>query len=278
MTAAAGLHLPPESTGESNERLRCLQDRRIVVVGGGQQTYGLADPPIGIGRAISILAARKGAEVAVADVDREAAQATVDRISREGNTGQAFVADGTNEDSIVTLIGEVAEHMGPMDGLVMSLGIASGDRLSGTPTSEWDRVMAVNVRSHFLGCKHALEVMPAGSSIVLISSTAARMPSTSNAPAYITSKAALEGLCGAVGREAANQGIRVNIVMPGLIDTSLGRLATMVKPDRADTPIPLGREGTAWEVAQSTIFLLSDQAAYITGHTLVVDGGLSNLR
>ena len=66
--------------------------------------------------------------------------------------------------------------------------------------------------------------------------------------------------------------------MPGLIDTSLGRLATMVKPDRADTPIPLGREGTAWEVAQGTIFLLSDQAAYITGHTLVVDGGLSNLR
>ena len=180
MTAAPTPRLPPESTGGSNEGLRCMQGRRIVVVGGGQQTYGLPDPPIGIGRAISILSARKGAEVAVADVDREAAQSTVDRISREGNTGQAFLADGTNEDSIVALIGEVAERMGPMDGLVMSLGIASGDRLTGTLTSEWDRVMAVNVRSHFLGCKHALEVMPAGSSIVLISSTAARMPSTSN--------------------------------------------------------------------------------------------------
>ncbi len=84
---------------------------------------------------------------------------------------------------------------------------------------EWHRVMAVNVRSHFLGCKHALPVMTAGGSIVLISSTAARLPTTSNAPAYVTSKAALDGLRTAAGREAAPRRIRVNIVMPGLIDT-----------------------------------------------------------
>lgn len=78
-------------------------------------------------------------------------------------------------------------------------------------------------------------------------------------------------------RDGQPRRIRVNIVMPGLIDTPLGRLATLVKPDRADTPIPLGRQGTAWEVANSVIFLLSDQAAYITGQTLVIDGGLSGL-
>ncbi len=107
---------------------------------------------------------------------------------------------------------------------------------------EWHRVMAVNVRSHFLGCKYAQPVMTAGGSIVLIFSTAARLPATSNAPAYVTSKAALDGLRGAAGREAAPRRIRVNIVMPGLIDTPLGQLATLVKPDRPTprSPRPAG--------------------------------------
>jgi NAD(P)-dependent dehydrogenase (short-subunit alcohol dehydrogenase family) len=188
----------------------------------------------------------------------------------------AFHQPGQAGEAAFVAVG-VLTRFGRLDGLVMFVGIGSGDHLAGTPASEWDRVMAVNVRSHFLGCKHALPIMPAGGSIVLISSTAARLPATSNAPAYIASKAALHGLCAATGREAAPRGIRVNIVMPGLIDTSLGRLATLIKPDRAGTPIPLSRQGTAWEVANSVIFLLSDKAAYITGQTLVVDGGLSRL-
>ena len=198
-------------------------------------------------------------------------------ITRESNSGEAFTVDGADDTSVAGLIAGVLNRFGELDGLVMSLGIVSGDHLAGTPASEWDRVMAVNVRSHFLGCKHALPVMTSGGSIVLISSTAARLPTTSNAPAYVASKAALDGLRAAAGREAAPRRIRVNIVMPGLIDTSLGRLATLVKPDRADTPIPFGRQGTAWEIANTVVFLLSDKAAYITGQTLVVDGGLSGL-
>jgi len=264
------------STGTASAG-RLLSGRRLLVIGGGQQTYDMPDAPIGIGRAISILAAREGAHVAVADIDPAAARDTVASITREGHTGDAFTVDGSDDTGVTRLIADVLTRLDGLDALVMALGIASGDHLAGTPSGEWDRVMAVNVRSHFLGCKHALPVMTARGSIVLISSTAARLPTTSNAPAYVTSKAALDGLRGSVGREAAPRGIRVNVVMPGLIDTSLGRLATLVKPDRADTPIPLGRQGTAWEVANSVIFLLSDQATYITGQTLVVDGGLSGL-
>jgi NAD(P)-dependent dehydrogenase (short-subunit alcohol dehydrogenase family) len=269
--------LPDASNGTAPASGLLLTGRRILVVGGGQQAYGMPDPPTGIGRAICVLAAREGARVAVADVDSAAAAETAALITREGNAAAAFTVDGSDDADVAGLIASVLTRFGGLDGLVTSVGIASGDHLAGTPAGEWDRVMAVNVRSHFLSCKHALPVMAAGGSVVLISSTAARLPSTSNAPAYITSKAALDGLRGAAGREAAPRGIRVNVVMPGLIDTSLGRLATLVKPDRAGTPIPLSRQGTAWEVANAVIFLLSDHAAYITGQTLVIDGGLSGL-
>jgi NAD(P)-dependent dehydrogenase (short-subunit alcohol dehydrogenase family) len=274
---AGSVFLPDASNGTAPAGGLLLTGRRILVVGGGQQAYGMPDPPIGIGRAICVLAAREGARVAVADVDPAAASETAALIKREGNVAEAFTVDGSDDAGMAGLIASVLTRFGRLNGLVASVGIASGEHLAGTPAGEWDRVMAVNVRSHFLGCKHAMPVMAAGGSVVLMSSTAARLPTTSNAPAYIASKAALDGLRGAVGREAAPRGIRVNVVMPGLIDTSLGRLATLVKPDRAGTPIPLGRQGTAWEVANGVIFLLSDRAAYITGQTLVIDGGLSGL-
>ncbi|MGI8674424.1 MAG: SDR family NAD(P)-dependent oxidoreductase [Thermoleophilaceae bacterium] len=130
---------------------------------------------------------------------------------------------------------------------------------------------------HFLACKHALPLMPAGGAIVLTSSTAALLPSTSSFPAYGASKAALDGVCRHVGREAAARGVRVNVVMPGLIDTPLGRLASQAQPDRDATPVPLGRHGTGWEVAEAASFLLSNAASYVSGQTLAVDGGLTNL-
>jgi NAD(P)-dependent dehydrogenase (short-subunit alcohol dehydrogenase family) len=249
-----------------------LRGRHILVVGGGQQDHGLDDPPIGNGRAMSMLFAREGADLAVADLDEAAANATADLVRAEGTQAAVVVADAADEEAAARMFAEAADSLDGLDGVVLNVGIAAGFLLSGTSAEDWDRVMAVNLRSQFLGCKHALATMPDGGSVVLIGSVASRevLPF----PAYGASKAGLESLC----RQAAVEGapaVRVNLLLPGLIDTPLGRLASSLSPLRDRVKIPAGRQGTAWEVAYAALFLLSDESSYMTGQSLVVDGGLT---
>jgi NAD(P)-dependent dehydrogenase (short-subunit alcohol dehydrogenase family) len=264
-----------EARGEAPGRAR-MQGRRVLVVGAGQRAIDQPDAPIGNGRAISLLLAREGAAVACADRDPAALQGTTEAVAAAGARAVAVVADATEEEAVVRMVGEACAGLGGLDGLVMNLGTGAGAGLAGTTQKLWDRVFAINVRSHFLGCKHALPRLAEDGAIVLISSLAAYKP-LSTLPAYDASKAALEGLCRHVAREGAARRVRANIVAPGLIDTPIGRQASQGRPDRDASPVPLGRQGTAWDVAYATVFLLSGEASYITGQTLRVDGGLSTL-
>jgi NAD(P)-dependent dehydrogenase (short-subunit alcohol dehydrogenase family) len=254
-----------------------LEGRKILVVGAGQQNYGLEDPPVGNGRAMSRFFAREGARVAVADLDGAAVGETARQVHMEGSAAVTIVADVGEPTEIERMVAEAREGLDGLDGLVANVGIVGGWGLDHTSAEDWDRVFQINVRAHYLTCKHALSVMPDGSAIVLTSSIAALMPAN-EIVAYHSSKAALDGLGMWLAKHAAPRNIRVNIVVPGLIDTSLGRLAGKADPSREERPIPLGRQGTAWEVAYAAAFLLSGEASYITGHSLPVDGGLLALR
>lgn len=238
---------------------------------------GEADTPIGNGRAMSMLCAREGASVVVVDRDGPSAQATVDLIAKEGGKAFAITADATKESDIVRMLDEAIAKMGGLDGLALNVGIGAGGAwLDGTSAESWDKVFAINLRSHMLTVKHALPKLDNGSSIVFVSSIAG-MTAGSRLPAYDASKVGLFGLCRHVAFEGARRWIRANVVAPGLMDTSIGRLATRGRPNRTATNVPLSRQGTGWETAYAALFLLSDESAYITGQTLAVDGGLTGL-
>jgi NAD(P)-dependent dehydrogenase (short-subunit alcohol dehydrogenase family) len=274
--------LPAEAAGAAPGRGR-LTGRRVLVVGAGTRPSPEPDPPLGNGRAISVLAAREGAAVACADRDAGAAEATAALVSAEhaegpGSGGQAaavVLADVAAPDACAAVVADSAAALGGLDGVVLNVGIGLGRGMAGTSAAQWDQTFAVNTRAHFLVAAAALEALEPGAAIVFISS-AASLRAATGIPAYDASKAALLGICRQVAREGMARGIRANLVVPSLVDTPLGREASRLNPGRTARRLPFGRQATAWEVAYATVWLLSGESSYVNAHPLVLDGGATS--
>jgi NAD(P)-dependent dehydrogenase (short-subunit alcohol dehydrogenase family) len=270
-------HVFEEALGLAPSRNR-MEGRAIMVVGAGQRRLeGEPLPPVGNGRAISLLCAREGAAIACADLDAQSANETVDLIMKNGNRAMSIVVDVSDPDAIEQAVKESFEGLGHLDGLVLNVGIGGPSGLANQTADSWDATFAVNLRSHMLACKYAFPILRPGSSIVFISSTASMRPGT-RIPSYDTSKAALAALCRHVALEGEDLGIRANVIAPGPIDTPLGRDASRGRPARSKQRLPFGREGTAWEVAYTALFLLSHESSFINAQVIIADGGITGLQ
>ena len=253
---------------------------KVAVIVGGGQTPG---ETIGNGRATAIVLAREGAIVVVADRDLASAQDTVDMIMDAGGDAVAAHVDATDENSVATLVNGVAASRGALDILHNNVGasIALGDATAVDLTEEaFDRSFAVNLKSHWMSCKHAIPIMrkQRGGSIVNISSLAAleAYPYVG----YKTMKTAVIALTQNLAAAHADAGIRANAILPGLMNTPMAiepRVAQGVPREQVaamrNARVPLGRRmGTAWDVAHAALFLHSDEAQFISGIWLPVDG------
>lgn len=255
---------------------------KVAVIAGAGQTPG---ETIGNGRATAILLAREGAAVVVVDRDLRSAEETVDMIRTEGGAATAHQADVTSDEDVRGLMAAVRDRHGRLDILHNNVGasITLGDAPAADITEEaFDRSFAVNLKSQWLACKHALPLLRTrGGSIVNISSMAA----WESYPllGYKTMKAAVIALTQNLAAAYAADGIRVNTILPGLINTPMAieaRVAQGTSREEViamrDRRIPLGRKmGSAWDVAAAALFLHSDEARFITGVALPVDGGTS---
>jgi 3-oxoacyl-[acyl-carrier protein] reductase len=228
----------------------------------------------GIGRAIALALARQGAAVACA-ARGENARDTVDAITAAQGQADLLALDVTDAGGVERAVAVVLERRSRIDILVCNAGIARDQLLLRMKREDWDAVLATNLTSAFVLTQAVLKPMLRQRSgrIVAVSSVVGQMGNAGQAN-YAASKAGLIGFCKATAREVASRGITVNVVAPGLIDTDMTRALTgNAKQDWSDR-IPLARLGTPDDVAAAVCFLASDEASYITGHVLAVNGGM----
>jgi NAD(P)-dependent dehydrogenase (short-subunit alcohol dehydrogenase family) len=256
-----------------------LRDKVAVVVGAGQ-THG---DTIGNGRATAILFAREGARVVLVDCDPESVGETRAMIEAEGGACRVCEADITRAADCRAFTQTALDAYGGIDVLHNNVGVGAGDKEAVQLGEEaWDRILDVNLKGMFLSCQQVLPVMrrQGHGSIINISSIAAVC--STNLTAYKISKAGVNAMTQTLANGNAKYGIRVNAIMPGLINTPMAieghaRARNISKEDlirERDAQVPLrGRMGTAWDVAHAALFLASEEAQFITGVVLPVDGG-----
>ena len=258
-----------------------VKGKAAIVTGAGSVIPGM-----GNGKATAILFAREGARVMLVDLNLEAAEETKRMIDEEGGESITFRADVSKASDCKSMVEKCVQTFGRVDILHNNVGIGQWGGVVETSEETWDKIMTVNVKSMFLTCKYAIPYMEkqgSGAIINIASIAAIRTPMPN--VAYSTSKAAVIALTRDIALQYAKKGIRVNVILPGLMKTPQ---AEFYNKDawaggdveelwrRRDAMSPTGKQGEAWDVAHAALFLASDEAKYITGTTLLVDGGLTN--
>lgn len=258
-----------------------LKDRVAIVVGAGSSGAGW-----GNGKATAVLFAREGAKVACVDINEAAARETVQIIADEGHEAVALQADVTRADAVEAVVSGCAARWGRIDILQNNVGILDSSGPVELSEAEWDKVISVNLKPMFLTCKYVLPVMErqGKGAIVNVGSIAGLRWLGVPYIAYSTTKGAIPPFTRSIALQYAAKGIRANAVLPGLMNTPMireplkdayadGDVDKMI--EIRDAQCPMGHMGDAWDVAMASLFLVSDEARYITGTELVVDGGIT---
>ncbi len=257
-----------------------LAEKVAIIVGAGQ-TPGAT---VGNGRATALRFAEEGATLLLVDRDLDSARETLTLVEQRGGEGSVFQADVTLETQCAAMVAACAERFGRVDVLHNNVGVGAGD---GGPTSMtedvWDRIFATNIKSIMFTCKHVLPVMRDQRNGVITNISSVAAVCAVGLVAYKSSKAALNAYTQALATGNAQFGIRANVIMPGLINTPMaieGYVAAghdrQVLVRQRDARVPLGgKMGDAWDIANAALFLASEEAKFITGVCLPVDGGQS---
>ena len=249
-----------------------LKDKVAIITGAGSRAEG-----IGNGRAAAILFAREGAKLLLVDRDEQAAQATLELIRAEGNDAVIHTADVTSSEDCRAMVRAALDRWGRLDILHNNVGIGGRGTVEEITEEDWERVQRVNVTSMMLTAKHAVPAMRAsgGGAIINISSIAALRPR--GLTAYSVSKGAVATLTQALAVDHGADGIRANCIMPGPVYTPMVYAAGMsdeLRNRRREASL-LKIEGEGWDIGWAAVFLASDEARYITGIILPVDGGVT---
>ena len=267
---SAALETEDRQPGSIPRMTARLAGKVAIVTGAGS-----SGKVIGNGKATAILFAREGAKVLCADAVEDRAGETVEAILKEGGTASAFRADVSKAADCKAMVQAAVERYGRLDILDNNVGVSVRADVLEVTEEQWDRVMAVNVKSIMLTSKYAIPHMirGGGGSIINISSIAGLRANQSTP--YSTSKAAVVGMTRSMAGDHGRQGIRVNCIVPGLVYGPMvaPRMDEALRERRRDASL-LGTEGTGWDIAWAAVFLASDESRWITGVALPVDAGL----
>ena len=247
-----------------------LLGKVAIVTGAGSR-----GPGVGNGKAAAILFAREGARVLCVDQAKERAEETVGLIRAEGGEAEAFAADVTRAADCRAMVASAAGRWGGLDVLHNNVGIESRHDLMETTEEEWDRVMAVDLKSMLLATQAAVPALArrGGGSIVCISSVAGLRGY--GRTAYAAAKAGVIGFVTSVAVQLGPRGIRVNAIAPGTVWTPMVEDLGPEARERRRRATPLGTEGTAWDIGWGAVYLASDESRWVTGQVLVIDAGLT---